>query len=778
MNTVKKYSKHASFTAIIVAALWFWVGHEHIFSDPYSTIVEAKDGTLLGAQIASDGQWRFPLIDSVPNYFKLAITTFEDKRFYKHPGVDILAIGRAVIGNITAGKVLSGASTLTMQTIRLSRKGKARSLWQKIIEASHSLRLECHADKEEILRMYATHAPFGGNVVGLETASWRYFNKTPSKLSLAESCMLAVLPNAPSLINLGKNRTKLLEKRNKLLGQLLENERIDSITYELSLLEIIPEAPFPLPRHAPHLLTYLQKSTTDQHRHSTTVDRGIQTMISEIADFHHEDFTQSGIENLAIVVLDTWTGEVLGYLGNAPNTQSEHAVDMIQAKRSSGSILKPFLYAHMIDDGMLSPQSLVQDVPTQIQGFRPRNYDRSYTGVIPADLALSRSLNVPAVRMLQEYKVDRFINDLKRLGLTSIDKSADHYGLSLILGGGEVKLWDLVGAYASLGRVVSRFNKDMSKYAKDDMLAPSLKKRTIDSSTLYRPNNLSAGAIYHTFQAMEVVKRPDEEGNWTSFNSRGKIAWKTGTSYGHRDAWAVGLTKRYTVGVWVGNADGEGVNGLVGVRKAAPVLFDVFNRLSGDAYFDRPLDDLQSINICKKSGFVAGQYCDHVDTMELANKVLEAPSCPYHQIIHTNRNGKRVHQGCSEEKVESNSWFVLPPIEEYYYKGKHPEYLCLPAYSEDCEGQVDQNPIDFIYPDRSTQIYIPKDIDGKKEKIIAQATHKAAEALLFWHLDDEYLGSTSELHSMDFFAEVGKHTLMVVDEEGHEARQTFSVIGE
>ena len=489
-------------------------------------------------------------------HFEQAIIAFEDKRFKHHIGIDPLAIGRAIVQNSKEGKIKSGASTLTMQVIRLSRKGKSRNIWQKMIEAIWALRLECSYSKSEILKLYASHAPFGGNVVGLEAASWRYFKKSPAQLSIAESAMLAVLPNAPSLIHLSKNREKLVQKRNRLLNKMMVEGIITKEDYELSLLETIPESPYPLPALSRHLLEYVNEKLPGQMVESS-LDREVQMMLNEIAQYHNHINAQSDIHNMGILVLDTPTGNVLGYLGNAPGAQREASVDMIQAHRSSGSVLKPFLYAYLLEEGQMMPRSLLKDVPTQIQGFNPKNYNRKYSGATTADRALAMSLNVPAVLSLQKYGVEPFIHRLQGLGFKSINKSAEHYGLSLILGGAEVSLWQLCGAYASLGRILMRFNKE-GRYSQKDVHPPSVRSIIPSASDSYQPTTLSAGSIYNTFSAMLQVLRPIEEGEWQQFESSRPLAWKTGTSYGHRDAWAVGVSPRYTIGVWVGNANGEG----------------------------------------------------------------------------------------------------------------------------------------------------------------------------------------------------------------------------
>ena len=747
-----------------------------LFNDSYSTVLNDNAGNLIGAKIAKDGQWRFPLIDSIPVSFENAITTFEDKRFRSHFGVDFLALGRAIIQNVKAGQVESGASTLTMQVIRLSRKGKPRTVYQKFIEMILATRLECSYSKNEILQLYSSHAPFGGNVVGLETASWRYFKKAPEKLSIAESAMLAVLPNAPSLIHLSKNRTRLIEKRNRLLQKMMAENLISKEDYELSLLERIPDSPYPLPTIASHLLEYTNQKTPGKIIHST-IDKTIQKTINDIGNYHHSINAQSDIHNIAILILDTKSGNTLGYMGNASNSKHEASVDMIQANRSSGSVLKPFLYAHMLDEGKILPHTLVKDIPTQIQGYNPKNYNRKFSGATPADMALAMSLNVPAILLLQQYGVQPFIRRLNDVGLTTINKSADHYGLSLILGGAEVSLWELCGAYASLGRILIRFNEDNGKYSTHDIHKPSYIASAYEASDLYKPKSLSAGSIYNTFKAMQNVLRPNEEGDWQQFESSRPIAWKTGTSYGHRDAWAVGISQDYTIGVWVGNADGEGKHGLVGVSKAGPVLFDVLNRLPGSNYFDEPVDDLIALATCGKSGYLASPYCTPIDTIYTTVQSQNADVCPYHKLIHLDSDQNRVSSKCeSPSKMSHVGWFELPPSMAYYYRKQHPEYQKTPAFRLDCLQEASSDLMSFLYPSERAQIYLPVDIDGKRESAIFKATHQDPKSVLYWHLDDEYLGYTEENHSMRIQAEKGVHKVIIVDQLGNSIMQEFEII--
>ncbi len=748
-----------------------------LFGDPYCKVMYDKDDDLMGATISKDGQWRFPLIDSVPSKFEKCILTFEDRRYYYHPGFDPIAIFGATIQNIKAGTVVRGGSTITMQVMRLASKGNARTFINKLVETIQATRLEFKKPKAEILRLYASHAPFGGNVVGLESASWRYYYKSPHLLSWSESATLAVLPNAPSLIHLGKNRDALQKKRNRLLHQLLVDQTIDSTTYRLALLEPIPDKPVALPKEAPHLLhrTDLFKHSSQLH---TSIDPDIQKTVNEVVDFYHSQYQNQNIENLAALVLDTYTGQTLAYVGNAPNSRNEQDVDMVMAKRSTGSVLKPFLYANAIKEGLITNKSLLDDVPIYIDGFHPENYDRNYRGVIPADQALMQSLNVPFVLLLREFGISKFINALRSLGMQTIDKGADYYGLSLIIGGAEGTLWQMCGAYATYGRILTDYIKYQARYERNLTFNPSLINLSSETSikeTVVDPILINAGSIYHTLEALTELKRPSEEGDWEQFSSARKIAWKTGTSFGHKDAWAIGVTPRYTIGVWVGNADGEGIAELVGVKKAAPVLFDIFNRLPDGDWFDVPYDDLLPVPMCRLSGMTASDNCTAIDTSYLSTTSLNK-RCVYHKTIHLDQENKhQVNSSCYNiNDIVTSSWFVLSPKQAEYYRKINPEYSTLPPFAEGCLND-ERTLVDIIYPPHNGEIIIPKNLNNGFEKIIVKAVHSKQNGKVFWYLDNEFLGATIEFHTMALSPAAGKHTLTVSDENGAQVTRRFEV---
>lgn len=751
-----------------------------LFHVPYSTVVTDRNDELLGARIASDGQWRFPPRETTPEKIKQCLITFEDKHFYHHWGVNPLSVGRAIYQNTKHKRIISGGSTLTMQTIRLARN-ESRTFGEKIIEMIWATRLEFRASKEEILSMYVSHAPFGGNVVGLDAAAWRYFGHSAEDLSWAESAMLAVLPNAPAMIHLSKGRKMLLSKRNRLLKQLLEKKIIDSSTYELAVTEPLPDEPHPLPQIAPHLVSRFYKERNGQYTRST-IDRGMQTHIEDLAERWSNEFNRSDIRNLAILVIDIPANQVIAYCGNVhfDRKQGGNQVDVIQAPRSTGSILKPFLYYAMLQEGSLLPDMLLPDIPININGFTPQNFSMQYEGAVPASEALARSLNIPAVTMLQRYGVPKFHNFLQQTGFKTITRSSSHYGLSLILGGAEATLWDVTNAYAQMGRsLIPHPDSKLSEKKEAGIIMAKEEEKEEENETVRKSTQKNLiwdkGAVWQTFDALKEVNRP-EEIDWKSIPSMQTIAWKTGTSYGFRDAWAVGVTPRYAVGVWVGNATGEGKPGLVGAQTAGPVLFDIFNYLPASSWFERPTSVFVDAEVCRRSGHLKGRFCEETDTILILPAGLLTDACPYHHLITLSADEKhRVYENCANtEPTLQKSWFTLPPVWEWYYKQHHPEYSPLPPFKAGC-GEDTFQPMQFIYPPINAHIKLPKQLDGSKGFMTVELAHNDPNATLFWHLDDTYLTQTQDFHKISLQPAPGKHSLTAVDGEGNTVSTTFFI---
>ncbi len=700
---VRKYLLIAAGSLLL---LWLFCLPRNLFKGtPYSTVVVDRDGQLLGARIAADGQWRFPPTETVPEKYATALIQFEDRGFRHHPGVSIKAIGRAIVQNIKGGHTVSGASTLSMQVIRLSRQ-RERTVWQKLTEMFMATRLEARYSKDEILALYASHAPFGGNVVGLEAAAWRYLGRDASDLSWAEAATFAVLPNAPSSINLSQNRPALLEKRNRLLKRLKDRRFIDEYTYESAMEEPLIGELHPLPSYCPHLVE--EYNVTSRGK---TVRTGImlnlQRRVEESLKRWREDLAESGINDLCAIITDVRSGETIAYCGNADIEVKRPGawVDIARSPRSTGSILKPLLYCAVLQGGVILPSSLLPDVPTNFGGFSPKNFDLGYDGAVPADEALARSLNIPNVWLLKQFGTARFVTTLKEMGISTLNRKPEEYGLSLILGGSEACLKDVVGAYAK-------------------------KARNVDMATWYM------------LEAMAEVGRPDQM-DWRRVSSLRKVAWKTGTSYGSRDAWAVGITPDYVVGVWAGNAEGNSAPGLTGALTAGPVMFDLFNLLPATGWFEEPEDYIE-VDVCPESGYLAGRDCPEKVKMKVPAGGKDARQCPWHR------------------EIKMEKWFVLPPLMEKYYRIKHQEYRPVPR-----EENADTEVMSFAYPCDGAVLSPAKQMDGTSPGVRCEIVHTRQSATVYWHLDNEYLGETTDIHTMVIDMPSGFHRLTAVDDEGN-----------
>ena len=725
------------------------------FDKPYSTVMTARDGTLLGAKIAYDGQWRFPATNSYSHKYVDCLLEYEDRWFYYHPGFNPISFVKALIDNIRAGEVVRGGSTISMQVVRLSRDNPPRTYGEKLLEVILAMRLELRYSKKSILDMYAANAPFGGNVVGIDAAAWRYFHTTPDELSWAEAATLAVLPNAPSLIHPGRSRERLKQKRDELLQRMIPT--ISTEDAELAMTEDIPERPFEIPMLAYHYLTEQEKGHHGEHI-STTIDAALQQSVIEIMQRHHELSVLNSIDNAAVYVVDYLNDEVI--VGNNMDASDARMVDMVQAQRSTGSILKPFLFAAMLDEGTLLPQMVVPDIPMSLSGFTPKNYSGEYWGAVTADKALQNSLNAPFVHLLRTYGHQRFHALLRRLQLRGIVFDAEHYGLSLIVGGAEASLFDITNAYAKMGRKLASYVNEEYDVAVDDGIVP-----------------FSAESIAETFNILLGLTRPVSQVGWGGFASSRQVAWKTGTSYGFKDAWAIGLTDRYIVGVWVGNADGEGRPGLTGVGAAAPLMFDVIGKLNDNYTYPANTSESIEIEVCAESGYPKSEYCQHTKKIRVPDVENQTGVCPYHKKVFLDESRQyRVKPDCYPvDQKRFEVFYVLPPVMEWFYKRHSPLFRPLPALYPGCGTAHPDDVMAFVYPKDDARITIPIGIRGDRQQVVFEIAHRNPQKTIFWTLDETFLGKTRLNHQMPIDVEHGTYTLRCVDEDGVELMRKIVV---
>lgn len=748
-----------------------------LFSDPYATVLLDRDGQLLSSRIAADGQWRFPARDTVPYRFRECLIEFEDRTFYEHPGISARGLGRAFSQNIRHGEIQSGGSTLTMQLARLSRKNKQRSFWNKGMECLWALHLECRYTKSELLALYSAHAPFGGNVVGLEAAAWRYFGRPAANLSWAEAASLAILPNAPGMIFPGRNEARFRAKRNRLLVRLKERGIIRSDELQLALGEPLPGKPVPQPQRATQLLDHSIKLGLAHRFIESTIDSDRQDMLLQVMERYHQQYRGQEIHNMAALVVDLHTNEVLAYVGNTsdlPSGGSEApVVNCLTAPRSSGSILKPFLYGYALDRGEITPNSLLSDVPTHLSGFAPRNFDQRYDGVVPAHEALARSLNVPMVHLLAKHGVAKFHQELRGLGFRTLFRNPNGYGLTLVLGGAEVRLWDVAQAYGSCARSLLM---SQNRIAKQPMTMRFVRDSSLRGS---EPQpNMDAGSIYAMLEAMVEPNRPGAESNWRYLGNGNKVAWKTGTSYGFRDAWSVGMTSRYLVAVWVGNANGEGRPGLTGIQSAAPILFEILGRMPAEPWFSTPFTQMKSLVTCRESGQRMGAHCANPDTILLPQSCMKVQVCGFHKALILDAKGEfRVHADCYDpSKVVQRNVFIMPAAEASYYRLRSPDYQNLPPWMPGCAPvEGNSSTIQIVYPRGESKIKLPRSFSGEQNELIFQASHREAGMALYWQLDGQFLGKTLDFHQLQVLPDTGRHELTVTDLEGKQATVCFVI---
>jgi len=721
-----------------------------------SRILFDSQGELLRVWLNKNEQYKFPESEKISEKYKAAVLYFEDKRFNRHFGIDPVAVVRAVKQNVQAGKIESGASTITMQIARLKNPSK-RTFFAKLREAHTALRMEFWKSKDEIFAEYASIAPMGGNVVGAETACWRFFGHGSAEITWAQAALLALLPNRPSALNLEKEREKLLERRNELLKSLAKAGRINTETLNSALQEPLPKMNanwrFKTPHYAEAVIS-LFPNLTVMHG---TIDGKIQERLERIARNYGQKMREHSNINISILMTETKTGKIKGYLGSLEyyDSLSKGMIDGVRALRSTGSILKPFLYALAIERGPYTPESLIEDIPTWFRGFSPQNADKNFSGILPLKEALIRSLNVPAVRLLADYGIEDFHFWLKNAGLGGLFRAPEDYGLSLVLGGGEASLQELVPLYSML----------MNDGRRVDL------KWIEDSVSQKNEQLLQEITAYHIREILNSVKGPDAI----------PVAWKTGTSYGSRDAWAIGVNEQWTIGVWVGNFAGGSVANLSGSSAAAPLLFSLFNNLSDnkkELWRGLPkYADFENIEICELSGYKAKHICPHKKNIELPINRMRNQTCSFHkEIIVSKNSGFEVCSLCwnAEDTLHAVKEHYTPAVRNELRKtGREPEAETL--HNPRCPAKKEEIQFSIIYPENGARLFLPGSDALNAMGFIAIAAHKQREAELQWFLNGAFLGSTKGEHKMAVTVGSGEHRIGIQDSLGTYLETRFRV---
>lgn len=770
------------------------------FPENRSTALFDAHGRLLGATTAPDGQWRFPDADTVPWRFRRAILAAEDRRFLLHPGIDPLAVARAVRDNFRPHHRLQGASTVTMQVARLLRRARGadgrRGVAAKLAESWLALRLELWLRKETILALWASDAPFGGNVVGLDAASWRWYGTSPEDLTWGQCATLAALPNAPShLLGAASERAALLRRRAAILGRLRVEGAIDSAEWSLAMAEPLPEHPRALPRHAPHALAWMARIAPGR-RWTTTLDLDLQAEALRLARARLQELSMAGVRGLSLLVVEVPGGDSLPMLRAWIGDAGGGDVDLALAPRSTASTLKPFLYGLLLDQGRILPRQWLLDIPSRWGDYRPRNASGTFEGVVPADEALARSLNVPWVRELEALGIAPFLSLLRRAGFGHLHRSSEGYGLPIVLGGAEANLLELAGAYAALGRggVASSIAFASSGSRRVVLGGPPLDgqappaspreaDRIAERAALDEPRSeriLSQGAAWSVLEALRRPGRIEEEEAWRAFAQGRPLAWKTGTSFGFRDAWTVAVRPRWVVAAWAGDPQGAGRPQLWGSTATAPLVFRVQPLLSyrgAPRWFAAP-DDLVPVEICPETGWRRAAPCAAGTTVLAPKAGAAAPLDRWHRVRPFDASGTlRVSSSCEDPHATvSKSVLELPPAAEALAREEKPGFLPDPhPWREGCSPVDQEERLQILIPENGSRIVLPRDIDGSVQKLAIQVGHRGRDAAIRCFLDDQDLGISERFR--DFLARPrpGTHVVLCQDDAGSQDRVRFEV---
>jgi penicillin-binding protein 1C len=732
---------------------------------PSSTVVLDKDGHLLRAYLAPDEMWRIQVNSSeISPTLKRAVLAYEDHWFYYHSGINPKSILRAAIANLRAGRVVQGGSTITMQVARLMEP-KARTFRNKLVEVFRALQLEWKYSKDEILTFYFNLAPYGGNIVGVGAASRIYFNKSPDRLSLGEASLLAAIPNSPNRCRPDLNAATAKQRRDKVLGIMVQRDEITLAQLAEASAEPIPRQRFDLPFTAPHYSDLLVKSNPHAERLETTIDPTIQRLAESTLKGNLRPLLAQGISNGAVVVIDNQTQGVLAMVGSYDFFDSANGgqVNGAVSPRSPGSALKPFVYALGLDQGVISPQSMLFDVPVEYSGYKPVNYDETYRGAVTVVEALVRSLNVPAVNLSAKLGFEAVYTLLKESGTTTLPKPSDYYGLSLILGGCEVTLLELTNAYAGLAN-----GGKFRPYRLLNLQEPPQEKRL-----------LSEGTCFILTELLSELRRPELPAVWEASVNIPKVAWKTGTSYGKRDAWSVGFTPRYTIGIWVGNFDGKGNPRLVGADVAAPVLFAIFDALesSGDnRWFVQPADVARR-QVCSVSGLPVSPNCVTTRDELYIPGVSPGQTCAMHEmIIVDKKSGKRLCSHCREGHEYQEKLVVHWPgkIAVWMERNGYP-IDPIPEHNQLCPRVASGEGPVITSPSLNSEYVIRPEVDVKYQKILLDASVSNRTRTIYWFLNRQLIYSGNPAEKVFITPIPGVHSLVCVDDEGRSSETRLTV---
>jgi penicillin-binding protein 1C len=717
----------------------------------YSTIVTDDKGEVVNAFLTKDQKWRMKTeLDEISPLLQKTIIAKEDKYFYYHPGVNPFAVGRAIVSNIFHMRRMSGASTITMQVAKMLEPGK-RNIWSKLRELFRAFQLELKYSKKEILQLYLNLVPYGGNIQGAKAASLLYFKKNPDHLSLAEITALSIIPNKPGMMIPGKNNDFIVKERNRWLEKFAKRKVFTDKEIEDALAEPFTASRGSVPHYIPHLSLKLKKQGGSIIK--TNINLNTQLKTEKLVEDYVRTQRLKNIKNAAVVIIDNRTHKVITYVGssNFNDTTDGGQVNGANAVRQPGSTLKPVMYAMCFDEGLLTPKTVITDVPVNYGGYAPENYDEKFNGYVTIEYALEHSLNIPAVKSLQLLGHEKLIRKLSDCNFRQIQKDRRKLGLSMILGGCGTTLEEMTGLFSS--------------FANDGVF---IKPSFIQSDTIH--NNIrvaSPAANFMVNQILSKVNRPDFPLNWAVTERMPKIAWKTGTSYGRKDAWSIGYNKNYTVGIWTGNFSGVGVAELSGANIATPLLFKIFNTIDYDSdeeWFTQPKDcDIRMV--CSETGLVPSDHCTSLVTDYFIPLISSTKICSNRQEIMISADEKISYcKSCAPQSGYKKKWYkIVEPDMQAWFEENRIAYQKIPPHNPNCELIFKGAAPSITSPVNGTEYLINKK-DREPLQLICKTANDVSK--VYWYINNKFYKSSNAGEKQFFVPDEGPVKISCTDDKG------------
>lgn len=718
----------------------------------YSTIITDNKGEVVNAYLTKDQQWRMKTeLSEISPLLQKTIIAKEDKHFYSHPGVNPLAVIRAFFNNVFKMRRTSGASTITMQVAKALEPGK-RNLLSKIRESFRAFQLELKYSKKEILQLYLNLVPYGGNIQGVKSASLLYFKKNPDHLSLAEITALSIIPNRPTSLIIGKNNDFIVQERNKWLHRFAKEKIFTQKEIEDALAEPLNATRGSVPHYLPHLSYKLKKQGGDIIK--TNIDLNTQLKTEKLVEDYIRIQRLKNIRNAAVVIIDNKTHNVISYVGSSNffDTSDGGQVNGANAVRQPGSTLKPLLYGMCFDEGLLTPKTVVTDVAVNYDGYAPENYDEKFNGYVTIEYALEHSLNIPAVKSLKLLGHEKLIQKLSNANFKQIQKDRRKLGLSLILGGCGTNLEELTGLFSS-------FAND-GKY-----FAPAYV--SIDPSNQQGQTIISPAATFMINEILSKVNRPDFPLNWSATEKMPKIAWKTGTSYGKKDAWSIGYNKNFTVGIWTGNFSGVGAADLSGANIATPLLFKIFNTIdydSDEAWFTQPTDcDIRQV--CSETGLTPSEHCTSLVTDYFIPLISSNKICDNWQELMISPDEKISYcKSCAPEAGYKKKWFKkVEPDMQAWFEENRIAFQKIPPHNPACELIFKGAAPLINSPVNGTEYLINKK-NPEPLQLICKTANDVSK--VYWYINNKFYKSSNAGEKQFFIPEEGPVKISCTDDKG------------